>query len=267
MMPAIFRGIEASDKINKFLYLEIDRIFKINHLYEKKYLEVFGNPFYPPRIDDVCGSWQSMFTTLNESIKLDQYWANRFIRKDSVVIDAGAYIGAFSVRAASLAPEGLVYCFEPTRSTYETLVLNTSGYPNIKTINSALGEADTKKEFMVLKGAPAANSIVDSSNINLKRLSDRFVSAGKIQVLSIDSFLRSENQKKLDFIKIDSEGYELKILEGARNSIRFHLPVIAASAYHNDIDKPAIRNFISSIYPKYKCKLLKRAEQVLVFYV
>jgi len=71
----------------------------------------------------------------------------------------------------------------------------------------------------------------------------------------------------VDFIKMDTEGYEGKILEGAKETIRRFSPVLSMSAYHHEDDKKTIPELIRSLNPKYKCRLTRNVEDNLLFYV
>ena len=54
----------------------------------------------------------------------------------------------------------------------------------------------------------------------------------RIKVTSIDEFVKLENLRKLDFIKMDIEGAEIEALTGAVETIKFHKPNFAIASYH-----------------------------------
>lgn len=94
-----------------------------------------------------------------------------------------------------------------------------------------------------------------------------FLSLEDISMISIDCFVNDNNIKKVDFIKIDTEGYERQIIKGAKNTIKNFLPVIACSAYHLKDDKTEISALVKSINPNYKYRIEKRAEETLIFWI
>jgi len=59
----------------------------------------------------------------------------------------------------------------------------------------------------------------------------------------------------MDFLKIDTEGYEAEILKGAAGTIKKYKPVLALSAYHKPNDKKELPELVNSIAP-YDCELL-----------
>jgi hypothetical protein len=74
---------KLTDRYDKFLYEESKREYPG---YPDDRVSLFGHKFGGPNYREVIG-------LVNEVIVLDQYHANKFIKKDSIVIDAGANIG------------------------------------------------------------------------------------------------------------------------------------------------------------------------------
>jgi len=200
---------------------------------------------------------------INEVIVSDQYHARQFLNKNSVVIDAGANIGAFSIFAAQLAPQGRIYSFEPVAETFLSLENNTKRHLQITCINSGLGERVCRK-----------NIVVDSESYGKSILEDSPFYDGKpnyrkiesINVLTIDSFVEDRAISRVDFIKIDTEGYEARILNGARKTIKRDKPIIAMSAYHNLNDKEDLPRIIKETCPEYICELYKDHEEDFICY-
>lgn len=85
-------------------------------------------------------------------------------------------------------------------------------------------------------------------------------------MVTIDSFVEEHKIEKVDFIKMDTEGYERNIIMGAAKTIRRFSPVIVCSAYHLKDDKIKIPELIKSINPEYKYRIEKRGEEDLVFW-
>ena len=135
--------------------------------------------------------------------------AFKYVKKFDVAIDAGANIGLQSVRLAQKFNH--VHSFEPTSVNYDCLINNAKNFPNIQVYKTGLGE---REESAIIK-LPieskncGAFSIVDFNN------NEDSVFTENIEILPLDKF-----QLSPDFIKIDTQGFELFILKGAENTLK-----------------------------------------------
>lgn len=208
-------------------------------------------------------------TTLIKDIYIhDQYCAKNFINKSSrVIIDAGANIGVFSLFAKKLAPQATIYSFEPSPKTFQFLKYNLekNSINEIEIYQQALGNRIGKTSLMIGGSALEASNMIFDSEF-LEKNKDLFEKSKTISINTIDNFVRERDLKYVDFIKIDTEGYEKQIIEGAKETIKKLSPVIACSAYHLQKDKTEIPKLVLSMNKNYKWKLLKRAEEDLIFW-
>ncbi len=175
----------------------------------------------------------------------------------------GANIGTFSVLAARLAPRGRVYAFEPSQGTFAVLKKNAAPYENVTCTFAGLGDSKREENILVHETTTGGNVFMDST------LAPREVTPGeahleKISITTIDSFIAEHAVPRVDFIKIDTEGYEANILRGAAETIKKWKPIIAMSAYHNPNDKKDLPDLLTSIRPGYSCKLYDDSEEDLI---
>lgn len=223
--------------------------------YPDNYVNLFGHKFGGIK-------YSGIIELLNEVIISDQYCASQFLKKDSIIIDAGAHIGTFSILAAQLSPGGRVYSFEPVASNFKLLKNNTKYYPQIICENFGLGDGDQMHRKNIFVPALGSSGSVFEDSPYYGKFDER--GAGKMEVadiFSIDNFVAENNIAHVDFIKIDTEGYEAKILKGAQNVIKKWKPVIAMSAYHNPKDKEDLPRIVKEICPNYICECYKEAEE------
>jgi FkbM family methyltransferase len=135
--------------------------------------------------------------------------AFKYIKKFNVAIDAGANIGLQSVRLAQKFNQ--VHSFEPTSVNYDCLINNVKTFSNVQVYKTGLGE---RKESAIIKLPTestncGAFSIVDFNN------NEYSVFTENIEILPLDQF-----QLSPDFIKIDTQGFELFILKGAEVTLK-----------------------------------------------
>lgn len=149
---------------------------------------------------------------------------------DAVIFDIGANIGSMSLAFAKLTPEGQVYAFEPTSYAFakleENLSLNPSLAEHIKTIQMFASEktaGDHEIEaYSSWKIDGSEKSVHPLHGGTLKTDREK-----KIPAISLDDFCDQNQIKKLDCIKIDTDGHELQVLKGASRTIeKFHPNII-----------------------------------------
>ncbi len=128
-----------------------------------------------------------------------------YLTPESVVADIGANIGEFSVAIARHAKK--VYAFEPVTRSRTLLEKNTAPYPTVEIIACALGNKE------------GAVSLTPDSESNSGTY--RVTGKGSIPMRTLDSFTI-----KPDFIKIDVQGLEVQVLQGAVKSIQENKPII-----------------------------------------
>lgn len=134
-----------------------------------------------------------------------------------VVIDIGANIGELSMRFARRVGEhGQVVGFEPFPSTFEVLQrnLDLNRLPNVSVWNVAIGGVDGYVEMMCHAGNAGENRVASEGG-------DGFI---PVEAKTLDSFLEANPIPRIDLIKIDTEGYEMRVLDGAVRTIARHLP-------------------------------------------
>lgn len=155
---------------------------------------------------------------------------SKMLKPGDVVIDVGANSGLYSIFYSRLVGEqGRVYAFEPGVDTYsfltENLALNNCN--NVSPYNFAL----SNKESLVEMVSYHAGNIKLQEGDSFKYI--REVPAGRTQpgeetmkAFRLDDLEEFNALSRLDVIKIDVEGAELLVLEGSRNTILKHQPVI-----------------------------------------
>lgn len=257
LLPGFFSKKEKlMDRYDAFLCEELKREC---HGHYGNYVNLFGHKFGGDK-------YFKIIELVNNVIILDQYHINQFLKKAPIIIDAGANLGTFSIFAAHLSPQSHVYSFEPVVDTFRLLKSNTKHYSQITCVNSGLGDEISQKNIFVYSQNTGGSVFEDSPYFG----KSNGKAGGKTElanVLTIDAFIAEHGIPRVDFIKIDTEGYEARILKGARESIKKWKPVVSMSAYHNLNDKEDLPRVIKEICPDYICEFHKDAEEDFVCYI
>jgi len=142
------------------------------------------------------------------------------IKPGDTVLDVGANIGFHSIYFSTLVGiSGRVVAVEPIKQNFKALEhnvhLNKSG--NFILVEKALANENKVINVYINDNAknPGAHSLLNEGIANTE-----------VHCITGDYLLRKLEISKLDFIKIDVEGFELEVLKGLESTIRTHKPII-----------------------------------------
>ena len=151
---------------------------------------------------------------------------NNFCPPGGVAIDIGANLGEWSLQMArSVGPTGKLYAFEPVptlnKSLNKTLLVN--GQFHAHTISKAVSNADGETIFTFNKEHTGVSKIGD---FDTSDETEKLV----IETVKLDSFINEKGIKRIDFIKVDVEGHEAEVIEGASECLSLYKPAIVLEA-------------------------------------
>lgn len=155
----------------------------------------------------------------------ERTFVQKFLRPGMTVLDVGAHQGFYTLLVSTLVGStGKVYAFEPSPRERKALRLNLklNSRGNVCIQEAALGREKSQGTLYVPERQTGCNSLRPPA------VSDA-TSSVKVQVIRLDDFLCGTGIERVDFIKLDVEGAELSVLEGAAGLLRRHpRPVILA---------------------------------------
>jgi FkbM family methyltransferase len=224
-------------KILKVIFL------KNKVLNEDKSLNLFGKHFYYINLEDALGS-------INQIIVNDEYNLKDFLKEDFVVFDIGSNIGISTCFAANLVKKGKIFAFEPVSFVFDFLKKNTIEYEKVECYKIGFGSKIEEKEILIRQWAPSASTIQDSP---IDRPHQSFNLKEKIEILTLDIFVKEKKLEKIDFIKIDVERYEIKVLKGGIETIKNLRPILGISL-HNPFFEKEIKEIFDKEITKYEIK-------------
>lgn len=137
--------------------------------------------------------------------------------KESLIIfDVGANVGTYTEKILSINKNCSVYCFEPVKSTFSKLSTKLGKLPNVTLNNFALGDME-KEDFIFIYG--------ENFGINSLYYLEKYAQLlenqpkEKIRIQKLDDVIKQLKISTIDFLKIDVEGHELKVLKGAEEAL------------------------------------------------
>ena len=190
-------------------------------------------------LDHVEGEFEPEMVSLFKSL----------IQPTDTVLDIGANIGCTSLLFGDLARK--VYSFEPSPTTHRWLVQNVqmAKLNNVEPINLGLG-----KEAGTFELTFAPNNRSGGFVSNLTNASEGH-QVEQITIAKGDDFIREHQIAKVDFIKIDVEGFEQSVIEGLAETIAREQPIVALELNHwclNAFQRtsvPDFFDFLRSVFP------------------
>ncbi len=196
----------------KFLK-ELDNGIKINFVYNSKIAREFllSQPAIPNHV------WEPQTTKL----------LLHFSKNAENVIIAGAYFGDQAIPVAlNIKNKGLCHTFEPNKNNSDLIIENArlNGLNNVLINNLALWNKSNEK--LVFEGEDALASTIEAGDNN----------SNVLHTITIDDYVNQNVKGPVNLLMIDVEGSEIKVLEGAINSVKKHKPVIVFETHslYND---------------------------------
>jgi FkbM family methyltransferase len=169
------------------------------------------------------GDIQELYYHLNQRkwYPQDMAFYSKFVQSGTTVVDVGANLGFVTTMLASLVgPTGRVLSFEPARATYAKLLktVAVNELVQVTTYNTGVGAAHETGELVAVSGSSGNNTIVPSSVSNATQRE-------AVNIVPLDNIEEIEDNI-VSLLKVDTEGYEFHVLQGATQMIARDRPVI-----------------------------------------
>ncbi|MDL2216669.1 FkbM family methyltransferase [Desulfovibrio sp. OttesenSCG-928-M14] len=179
---------------------------------------------------------QLLYGTAFTNIILPEAWGERHfisggeycptgreIRQGDIVLDVGASAGLFTLFAAHKA--GRVLAVEPSRSAWPWLLHNTNALPNVECSDLALADTPESLPFFDRRDYAKYSGLVPQEGSNW--------ASYDVACDTVDGLMASRALVP-DVIKISANGAEVRILAGAKNTLRCHVPRLLVTTDDSD---------------------------------
>jgi FkbM family methyltransferase len=135
------------------------------------------------------------------------------------VFDVGANVGQSAAIFSDTFAAATIHSFEPNPDAYEHLHVLAAGYPRVRPVNAAVGDGEGEATFFVNKfdqtssllrpteGASRFLAVPDGLDFQAER---------RVRVITLDRYCAENGIDRVDLLKLDTQGYELRVLAGAR---------------------------------------------------
>lgn len=183
----------------------------------------------------------------------------KYLPKKPVIFDVGANQGQSIERFNKIFKDPVIHAFEPIDFEFKNLIKKYSRNKNIILNNFALGSEDSSQKLNIT--AKTGNSSFNKIRTGtewLKKRSEQYhtsedgyvLKSQDVKIKKLDQYSISNQINKIDLLKIDTQGYEDKVLEGSlkmikENNISIVLTeVIFDNVYNNYLSFSDIEKFL-----------------------
>ena len=185
------------------------------------------------------------------------------LTQKAIIFDVGADKGQSIERLSKLFKEKQIHSFEPIKFKFLNLEKKYSKYQHIHLNNYALGERSENKEFYVNHYTGSSSFLKIKENTawlklrskQWKILPEEFLKKKEnIEINTVDNYCNQNNINEIDIIKIDTQGYEDKVLIGCKQMIEkkrikfIELEIIFSDLYEKTLSISDIENKLKNNY-------------------
>ena len=233
----IFRRISQLPSVEKILAENIRNGSKIskkliagNGMYSKGTIRTCNREGINFRLDISDYMEHAIYFGINDTVDFDRRLLYSLIKENYVCFDIGANIGETTLNFAKLASKGKIYSFEPVPFLFQRLKTNVelNNFQNISLNNLAISD---KQEELFFE-SPTNNN---SSGISLNK--EKSASSSIVHSTTIDTFVTENNIEKIDFMKIDVEGFENFVINGGTETLKKMKPILFIEIDNKNLQK------------------------------
>jgi FkbM family methyltransferase len=148
--------------------------------------------------------------------------AKKFSNQDFIILDIGGGIGVTVNLFNKAFPTNKILVFEPISDNFKNIKSRFESFSNIEVVNLAVGNVNIKKEINIANRITSSSilplsvdsnsSVFNETNLGQNRIEN-------IEIVKLDDFIPSDN-KQIGVIKIDVQGYEMNVLQGAKETLK-----------------------------------------------
>jgi len=151
---------------------------------------------------------------------------SRLLPEDGVVFDIGAHAGQFTKLFSKMVPQGHVYAFEP--GSYALSILKKALWfnriRNATILPFGFGDAEDRRILsMPIKASGSCG--FGTTHLGEAQADGQFINE-EVYITTVDKIVEVRELERLDFIKADIEGWEMRMLVGAKQTLETLKPAL-----------------------------------------
>lgn len=187
-----------------------------------------------------------------------------FLLGESVgdVVDVGANIGQSCVEFKELWPSARIHCFEPQKECWGAFVNNTSKYKDVRLNKFGLGADSGERSFYTHSmtsgqsgfykiNSDSKDSILfnsEFSEVEKREFLNKCNFERAVEIQRLDDYVEINKINTIDFMKIDTQGYELEVLKGSEKILKkiklIQLEIMFYDFYEHNLSFRAVEEIL-----------------------
>ncbi len=141
-------------------------------------------------------------------------------KRETVVYDVGASNGDFALFLSKVKSVSAVYCFEPVRHVYQELLRKTRNHTGIECFQIALGDVDGLGSMSV-NDFSLSSSMLRMNPLHITEFPfTKDAHEEEVRVMTLQTATKEFNLLPPDFIKMDVQGYEDRVILGGEDIVK-----------------------------------------------
>ena len=156
--------------------------------------------------------------------KIDEDLATIINNRSPICLDVGANVGQTIEMLVDSLDNPKVFSFEPSTAIHQALAdkirQNLPKWNNVELFKLALGEAPSELEFKNYGNTLLSSflDLADDTRNPFHGNKDTVTTLETVEVSTVDRFVQEHNLSQIDLLKIDTQGFDLNVLKGAKKS-------------------------------------------------
>jgi FkbM family methyltransferase len=205
---------------------------------------------------------------ITTEIKIKKFFKKIFLNKINIIIDVGSHKGEYIFNIIKNFHYNKIYCFEPNPKIFNILKKKISKKQNIELNNIGVGNIEGSE--ILNENLESSSTSINQLNTSSKYFKKKYFFLNpfqnksitkpiKIKITTLGNFIETQDIKSIDLLKIDTEGYELKVIEGLGKEIK----KIKYIHFEHHFDDMIIKNYnLSNIHDYLKKNNFKKIFKV-----
>ncbi len=189
-------------------------------------------------------------------INFDELLKEKINKENPIIFDVGGNVGGSIKKFKKIFNKPIIHSFEPNKEVFKIMKKNYQNDSHVFCNNFALGNIIEERNFNITAASGKSSFYKINNNSDWtknRKFSTSIILTEKVKVNTVDDYLRERKIDSIDFMKLDTQLYEDKILEGSlyslkNNKIKIILVEIIFNDYYekyftfSDIEKYLIPN-------------------------